>query len=138
MTTSYKIGAYQATSGFMSDDGRLSDGVTATGSGWEATGGSSAGSTAAVTALIDLGDSPASVTQVQFTVAWEGTPSVVLEYSNFMASWTTVQSITTPNGNGTFGGHSYTVTISPSITARYWRLSVQDTTTGGGGTVVGG
>ena len=129
----YRLNAFQATSGFSADDGRLTDGVLTAGSGWEATGGSSSGSTASVTALYDLGASPSPVNQVGFTVSWEGTPSVVLDYSNDGASWTTANTVTTPTGSGTLAAHSYSVAIAPAITARYWRLSAQDTSAGGFG-----
>ena len=127
----YNAGTYQATTGFTVDTtGKLTNGVNTSGDGWGNTGGSTNGNTAQVTALFDFGGSPPTVTQFYIAIGYAIAGTAVLEYASSLAGpWTNI----TLSALGTQTVYTVVTQSSTSfgsLTARYYRLSIQDTTDG--------
>jgi len=120
---------YQATSGFQPGPNLIDGSV-----GDTSTLYSVASAPTAMTVLYDLGASPATAV-ASVEVAWEivnGGGPYTLDYSNDLATWTTAM------GNGGGGSlASYTYPVSPAVTARYWRFSLQLSSGAPYGTMVG-
>ena len=131
MAAQYKINAFQATSGFTTDSGNtLSDLQAFFGnSPCEVVGGTLAGSNVSVCARHDLG-SVQNVYSISYSLAYEGTPTLIVDYSTDNVSFTTISVPALSTGSGTVQIYSFSKTFTTPISARYIRISLRDTSSG--------
>ncbi len=132
----YRADGYKQVGGFVVD-ARLHDGSDVT--GYERIG--SGYGAISITALYDLGESPAQAVQgLRAHISWEDVLQVEWQYSDDLVVWITpsFNSLPTPATHaGTYSGNLLLWNLNPTITARFWRLSAQNTDNVGAPTKLG-
>lgn len=88
---------------------------------------------AALTAMVDLG-AGASVGTIDWIDGTAASYGAVWEHSNDAVTWTALTMPTPPIPSGSFAWGNRSLTLGAPVTARYWRLSVEDTP---GGSAIG-